>query len=423
MQDPNNYIVDGTNVCWWYSQVHRDRMSAAVLFTLLVEILEHGDQFTCIFDAPISHLLREQGEPKQAEIIELLIKKYPLHFYLVTGSTRADSVILHNADYFQRSIITNDVYRNYRNRYTWLNDRYTRRLIQGNFQPSGLITIEKIPYGQIVLRADFDALVQRLGELLDKQYEKIKSGEGDLAITNQIRGIEPPTAKAKNKTTRTDTSPQGRTGLATSVANQCKYFYKKRPIFKVVTAIALVLAIVLGGILLFRIRANYATTQSRRYVWDKTTWGMSPSEIMRLYPSVTTNKGMMLQSAKISGIDFRVEFSFTNESLNRIVLKTKFGNYALLSEILSKKYGHPRVDKIFKYYGSYNQSGYRYRWYTANTKVTYEYYLPIPADIASQILLNRDFEIDNFSDLETDGTITYTIAKPPFSIGKDINKL
>ena len=148
------YVIDGSNVCWWYAQSHPEEISSTPLLSVLIALLEHGDDFYCVFDAPVTHEFEKHGKKDEAALIEQLLTEHPKKFFRVTGSTRADGVILHYADHNNRHIITNDIYRDYREKYDWLEDKYSPRLIQGNLQHSGLLTLDKLPYGQLELAVD-----------------------------------------------------------------------------------------------------------------------------------------------------------------------------------------------------------------------------------------------------------------------------
>ena len=173
------FVVDGTNVCCWFGQAfkHRDtgidKISVRPLLVLLCEIREHGDDFYCIFDASTSSLIRQQGNPGEARLIDCFVRDYSRWFYRVTGATRADSAILHYADKFNRRIITNDIYRDYRDKIAWLNDRHTDRLVHGNFQRTGLMTLEKFSYGFMEVEWTIWTrdLVQRLRNCLANDFD------------------------------------------------------------------------------------------------------------------------------------------------------------------------------------------------------------------------------------------------------------
>lgn len=165
------YVIDGMNVCWWYSQAHPSQASIQPLLTLLIALLENGDDFYCVFDASVTHTVGENNKEEHAKIIESLLHKYPTKFYRVTAATRADGVILHDANHHNRNIISNDTYRDYKEKYSWLSDKYTDRLVQGNLQPSGLITLDKLAYGQLSLQTDAGLALNRLNELLAIQNQ------------------------------------------------------------------------------------------------------------------------------------------------------------------------------------------------------------------------------------------------------------
>lgn len=190
------YVIDGTNVCWWFGQSHPDELSIQPLVSVLVAILENGDDFYCVFDASTPHVLDEEGKKDQAAQITSLLKKQPKRFFMVTGSTRADGVILHDADANNRRIITNDIYRDYRDRYAWLSDKHTPRLIQGNLHPSGLLTVEKLSYGHLRLVADVQAAVDRIYELLEHQGSPVSAGKA------KSRAQKAPTSRTAKRGTK-----------------------------------------------------------------------------------------------------------------------------------------------------------------------------------------------------------------------------
>ena len=211
------FVIDGTNVCFWWSQAYNGnghrKVSVRPLLVLLSEIIEHGDDFYCIFDASIIGHFHKHRKYGEADIIELLIYRDPKHFFRVTGLSFADSAILHNAEIFNRRIITNDKYEDYQDRISWLNERHAERLIQGNYQPSGILTIEKLSYG--FMRVDQNIktrdLFQRLKNCLIEEFDwkslqpnKISSAQvpvlqtarGTVEITAEVmRREEPPIAE------------------------------------------------------------------------------------------------------------------------------------------------------------------------------------------------------------------------------------
>ena len=155
------YVIDGNNVCGWYENVYHE-FSIVPLLSLMIALLENDDNFYCVFDASICHILKKHGKVDESEFIEKLLSNYPNNFFRVTGSSRADGTVLHCADHYKTRIITNDLFRDYIDKYQWLEEKYSPRLIQGNLQPNGLLTIDKLPYGHLEIQDDLDRSSKRL---------------------------------------------------------------------------------------------------------------------------------------------------------------------------------------------------------------------------------------------------------------------
>jgi len=163
------YAIDGNNVCWWYSQSHPREISISPLLTILTALLVNNDDFYCVFDATICYTFENCGKGKEAQYIQSLITQDPRRFFRVTGATRADGVLLHYADHNNRCIITNDIFKDYRDRYSWLEERFCPRLIQGNLQPNGLLTLERLAYGQLKILSNLSKIVHN--------FEKVMRGD------------------------------------------------------------------------------------------------------------------------------------------------------------------------------------------------------------------------------------------------------
>ena len=171
----NTYVIDGNNVCGWSMQSNNNKVySVAPLLAVMIAILENNDRFYCIFDASILHSLKDSGNIHEANYLNKLMSEFPAQFYTVTGSSRADGAIVHDANSHNRRIISNDLFKDYRNRYSWLGDKFTERLIQGNLQPNGLLTIDKLTYGHINLIDDFKLSSKKLLDLLENPSNKIE---------------------------------------------------------------------------------------------------------------------------------------------------------------------------------------------------------------------------------------------------------
>jgi hypothetical protein len=80
----DTYVIDGNNVCGWYENVHHG-FSIIPLLSLMIALLKNDDNFYCIFDASISHILKKHGRVDESEFIEKLLSDYPNNFFRVTG--------------------------------------------------------------------------------------------------------------------------------------------------------------------------------------------------------------------------------------------------------------------------------------------------------------------------------------------------
>lgn len=155
----NTYVIDGSNLCRLNGNT-----SIQPLLTILIAILENNDSFYCYFDANIINIF--ESSYLESRLIKNLIDKFTNNFSRTTGGSRADTPILHNAHHNNRNIITNDRYRDYKEKYPWLKDDYTPRLIQSNLHSGNLLTVEKLPYGHLTLIDDVEAAFNCLEDLL-----------------------------------------------------------------------------------------------------------------------------------------------------------------------------------------------------------------------------------------------------------------
>ncbi|PPQ38334.1 hypothetical protein CCS01_02610 [Rhodopila globiformis] len=187
------YVIDGNNVAFWQRNIPTSVPSLRPIFRIVNTIVANGDDFYCVFDASIDNILRENGGESEIQILDELLSVYREKFYRVTASTRADSAICEFADQTQCKIITNDLYRDYRGKYKWLEDRYTDRLIQGNMQPNGIMTVEKLPYIRIANDRNLQELFDQFKSSATKPPRHNKADElylsdGDLNL--ELRHVQ-----------------------------------------------------------------------------------------------------------------------------------------------------------------------------------------------------------------------------------------
>jgi hypothetical protein len=159
------YAIDGSNVCHWQKNYKKNSVSLAPLLSIILEIIRTKDDFFCVFDASLKHHLKNKGDPEEVAIFESLIDEQPSRFLEVTGGTQADGVLLQYADFHSRKIITNDLFKQYADKYPWLG-RDAKRLIRGNLLPDGLISVEDMPFGVTRLHDQVETSAQVLLDLL-----------------------------------------------------------------------------------------------------------------------------------------------------------------------------------------------------------------------------------------------------------------
>jgi len=179
----NQFVIDGNNICY-LNQLSPP--SLAPLLNILLKILENNDKFYCVFDANIKHRLPEIEAP----IVEDLLRTYPKYFFRVTGSTKADPVILCYADLKQCDIISNDAYRDYVNEYQWLEDKYTKRLIKGNLFDGNQVIFDELPYGKFKVSEDILKTHEELKRLMtNKNSSEIKEVDQEVKVMEEREGI------------------------------------------------------------------------------------------------------------------------------------------------------------------------------------------------------------------------------------------
>lgn len=134
------FAIDGTNLLHsWVDQTAGLNANARPLLTLLTNLLKNNYDFFCVFDANIEILLKKT-HPKHAKDIQGLILSSPKKFFIVTGGTQADSVVLATANDRNLKVISNDRYKDYKTRYEWLESQHPDRLLHSNYVPGGIIT-------------------------------------------------------------------------------------------------------------------------------------------------------------------------------------------------------------------------------------------------------------------------------------------
>lgn len=116
--------IDGQNVM--YGSPNDQKVSLLNLLGLVADLNERGITFKCFFDANTFFTLMKANRKDEAYTYRRLCHDYADQFIEVPGRNRADDFLL---DYVSRSgevIISNDQYRDFSNKYSWLGDSQRR---------------------------------------------------------------------------------------------------------------------------------------------------------------------------------------------------------------------------------------------------------------------------------------------------------
>ncbi|MGB0387984.1 MAG: NYN domain-containing protein [Ardenticatenaceae bacterium] len=169
-----HYIIDGSNVFFW-----QNKISITPLLTLLIELRKRGDSFLCLFDANTPHQINRRLKNRRTKentkyAYQQLLKKEQ-YFSEVPGGINADEFILAQANHLNCSIVSNDRFRDYEDRYPWVNVRDTKRLIRGSVL-GGFLNMPQL--GIVVpVENDIDKLLSQLKRSLaaKKSHRRQKS--------------------------------------------------------------------------------------------------------------------------------------------------------------------------------------------------------------------------------------------------------
>lgn len=121
------FLLDGTNMLYW----DEDRNGVSLQHVLNVtEYLQNaGKKFLVYFDASTPHILRRRSPNDEGRYDDLL-KNVPDNFRQVPAGTKADDILLIEADQNPQAVIlSQDRYRDYEEQYHWLADK--KRVVPG----------------------------------------------------------------------------------------------------------------------------------------------------------------------------------------------------------------------------------------------------------------------------------------------------
>ena len=117
-------VIDGKNVM--YGSPSDQRVSLLNTLGLLIELNNRKTPFKCFFDANSFFTLTKANRKDEAYAYRRLCHDFPDLFIEVPGNNRADDFLLDYANSSGDTIISNDRYRDFSNKYGWVADSQRR---------------------------------------------------------------------------------------------------------------------------------------------------------------------------------------------------------------------------------------------------------------------------------------------------------
>ena len=111
-------VVDGLNVI--FSSYGRVGPSLLRLLGMLLELEKNGFDFKCYFDSSTYWVLFTKGHLVEAKFFNRLCRTFPSKFVVVPGGSKADDYLLEFANRYNCRVISNDRFRDYFDKFSWL---------------------------------------------------------------------------------------------------------------------------------------------------------------------------------------------------------------------------------------------------------------------------------------------------------------
>jgi len=160
----DSFVIDAKNVVHGSSQGQLP--SLLILVGLLLDLHKRNISYKCFFDANTYYAFKDAQRLDDGRAYRALCREFRDHFIEVPGGNRADDLILDWAHRHGTPIITNDRYRDYFDKYSWLENGSKRRVSFAVH--SGIIQI--YPLGiEAPIPADLAAAVTELRNALKPQ--------------------------------------------------------------------------------------------------------------------------------------------------------------------------------------------------------------------------------------------------------------
>lgn len=171
-------VIDGQNVM--YGSPSDQKVSLLNLLGLLIDLNNSKTTFKCFFDANTFFTLLNAGRKSEAYAYRRLCHDFPDHFIEVPGHNRADDFLLDYVDKGDATIISNDQYRDFHNKYRWLATDSSRRA--SFLVHSGMMQIVTLG-----IRASISANLADAESTLRNQFGEITGKYVPLALPNLTR--------------------------------------------------------------------------------------------------------------------------------------------------------------------------------------------------------------------------------------------
>ncbi len=131
-RDSSDYwLIDGLNIARILGG-NSPRLDFVLALTHY--LVNHGEDFLCVFDASARPAFREFQGNYFAELSTTLIKEFPFRFTEVPSGNVADVAILDIASIFGNRVITNDQFRDHIEDHPWIEQERDQRFAQVRFR-------------------------------------------------------------------------------------------------------------------------------------------------------------------------------------------------------------------------------------------------------------------------------------------------
>ena len=162
-----SFVIDATNVV--FGTTKGQSPSLLILIGLLLDLHRFNLSYKCFCDANTHYIFKDANRYKEAVEYRALCRDFPDHFIEVPGGNRADDFILDWAHSHGTVIIANDIYRDYFDKYSWLENDMNRRV--SFVEHNGVIQI--YPLGiQARIPTDLATAVSELRNALKPQLRR-----------------------------------------------------------------------------------------------------------------------------------------------------------------------------------------------------------------------------------------------------------